>query len=145
MSGSLVPFSSSDASPSRVKKPEVMAAVRRFSSLPEAVSSAGPGSSHFQAQCHCSHSRAVFDMSVTLAGVFEETESGEGGGQEREVNATPSHSALQFTCPSFKWVCAEKTTSLGSATGSASNVDTSKTSKAGDTVLYQESNPKCGI
>lgn len=46
-----------------------------------------------------------------------------GGGQEREVNATPSHSALQFTRPSFKWVCAEKTTSLGSVTGSAYNVD----------------------
>lgn len=67
------------------------------------------------------------------------------GGQEREVNTTSSHRALQFTRPSFKWACAEKTTSLGSATGSAYNVDTSKTSKVGDTVLYQEGNQKCGI
>lgn len=60
-----------------------------FSSLPKAVSSDGPGSSHFQAQCHCSHSRAVFDMSVTLAGVFEETKSGEGWGSRKGSERHP--------------------------------------------------------
>jgi hypothetical protein len=49
---------------------------------PKAVNSCGAvgqGSSHFQAQCHHSHSRAVFDMSATIAGVFEETEWREVG------------------------------------------------------------------
>lgn len=66
-----------------------------------------------------------------------------GGGQEREANTTPSHIPLQSTPhlhpdPSFKWACAVETTSLGFTTGSAYNVDTSKTSKVGDTVLCLE-------
>lgn len=61
-----------------------------------------------------------------------------GGGQEREANTTPSHIPLQSPRPSFKWVFAVETTSLGFTTGSAYNGDTSKTSKVGDTVLYLE-------
>lgn len=84
-------------------------------------------------------------MSVTLTGVFEETRSGEGWGSRKGSEATSSHSAVQSTGPGFKWAGAEKTTSLGSATGSAYTVDTSKTSKVGNTVLYQEGHQKCGI
>lgn len=79
----LVSFPAADPCVSQVKELGVIATRCRFSSLPKAVSSDGPGSSHFQVQCHHSHSRAVFDMSVTLAGVFEETRSGEGWGVKK--------------------------------------------------------------
>lgn len=55
----------------------------RLSSVPRQWTAVVWESSHFQAQCHCSHSRAAFDISVTIARVFEETKSGERWGSRK--------------------------------------------------------------
>ena len=79
-----------DSNPSQVKKHEVIGcdwrphnALPASVHSPPAVNSCGRYSSHFQPQCHRSHSRAGFDMSATIAGVFEETESGERWGSRK--------------------------------------------------------------
>ena len=144
-----------DSNPSQVKKHEVIGcdwrphnALPASVQSPPAVNSCGRYS-HFQPQCHRSHTRAGFDMSATIAGVFEETESGERWGSRKGSQHHPFSypASIPPLCPdpSFKWACAVETTSLGFTTGSAYNVDTSKTSKVGDTVPCLEWNQKCGI
>ncbi|CAN0174895.1 unnamed protein product, partial [Rangifer tarandus platyrhynchus] len=50
--------------------------------------------------CRRSHSRAGFDMPATVAGVFEETDSGDGYFLQnlREVNISISVSLAAFCC-----------------------------------------------